>query len=162
MGIVSLESILFNDTVFNNIVSGLEKVEEEDVIHSAKIVNAHDFITQTDYGYQTNIGERGSKLSGGQRQRIIIARALLKNPPILILGEATSSLDCESKKLVQEALNNLMAGRTSIVISHRLSTIQKATEIIVIQEGVIIERGTHEVLMKNNGLYKSLSDMQSF
>lgn len=162
MGIVSQESILFNDTVFNNIAFGLEKVEEEDVIHAAKIANAHEFIMQTDYGYQTNIGERGSKLSGGQRQRISIARAVLKNPPILILDEATSSLDSESEKLVQEALNNLMAGRTSIVIAHRLSTIQKATEIIVIQEGVIIERGTHEVLLKNNGLYKSLSEMQSF
>ena len=162
MGIVSQESILFNDTVFNNIAFGLEKVEEADVIHAAKIANAHDFIMQTDYGYQTNIGERGSKLSGGQRQRISIARAVLKNPPILILDEATSSLDSESEKLVQEALNNLMAGRTSIVIAHRLSTIQKATEIIVIQDGVIIERGTHEVLLKNNGLYKSLSEMQSF
>ncbi len=162
MGIVTQESILFNDTIFNNIAFGLDEVEEEQVIRAAKIANAHDFIMQTDDGYQTNIGDRGSKLSGGQRQRISIARAVLKNPPILILDEATSSLDSESEKLVQEALNNLMAGRTSIVIAHRLSTIQKATEIIVIQEGMIIERGSHESLLKNKGLYKSLSDMQSF
>jgi subfamily B ATP-binding cassette protein MsbA len=162
MGIVTQESILFNDTIFNNIAFGLERVEEEEVIRAARIANAHDFIMQTEEGYQTSIGERGTKLSGGQRQRISIARAVLKNPPILILDEATSSLDSESEKLVQEALNNLMAGRTSIVIAHRLSTIQKANEIIVLQEGAIIERGTHESLLKSNGLYKSLSEMQSF
>jgi len=162
MGIVTQESILFNDTIFNNIAFGLEDVDEESVIRASKIANSHDFIMQTDFGYQTNIGERGSKLSGGQRQRISIARAVLKNPPILILDEATSSLDSESEKLVQEALNNLMTGRTSIVIAHRLSTIQKADEIIVLQDGMIIERGSHETLLQNKGLYKTLSEMQSF
>lgn len=162
LGIVTQESILFNDSIFNNIAFGLEDADEENVTRAAKIANAHDFIMQSDFGYQTNIGERGSKLSGGQCQRISIARAVLKNPPILILDEATSSLDSESEKLVQEALNNLMVGRTSIVIAHRLSTIQRANEIIVIQDGMIIERGSHESLLKNNGLYKSLSEMQSF
>jgi len=162
MGIVTQESILFNDTIINNIAFGLDNIEEEDVINAAKIANAHNFIMQTDFGYQTNIGERGSKLSGGQRQRISIARAILKNPSILILDEATSALDSESEKLVQEALNNLMIGRTSIVIAHRLSTIQKANEIIVLQDGAIIEKGSHELLIKKNGLYKTLSKMQSF
>jgi ATP-binding cassette, subfamily B, bacterial MsbA len=160
MGVVTQESILFNDTIFNNIAFGLPNVNEEAVIEAAKIANAHNFIMQTENGYQTNIGERGSKLSGGQRQRLSIARAVLKNPPILILDEATSALDSESEKLVQEALFNLMKNRTSIVIAHRLSTIQHADEIIVIQHGQIIERGTHDSLIKKNGLYKKLNEIQ--
>lgn len=160
MGVVTQESILFNDTIFNNISFGMEGATEEAVIRAAKIANAHDFITQTENGYQTVIGERGSKLSGGQRQRLSIARAVLKNPPILILDEATSALDSESEKLVQEALFNLMKNRTSIVIAHRLSTIQHADEIVVIQEGRIVERGTHEDLTRKEGLYKKLSDIQ--
>ena len=162
MGIVSQESILFNDTFFNNIAFGLTNVNESDVINAAKIANAHEFISQMELGYQANIGERGSKLSGGQRQRISIARAVLKNPPILILDEATSALDSESEKLVQEALDNLMKGRTSIVIAHRLSTIQKANKIAVIRSGEIVEEGTHDSLIARNGLYKKLSEMQSF
>lgn len=161
MGIVTQESILFNDTIFNNIAFGIPDAKEEDVIKAAQIANAHDFIMQTELGYQTVIGERGSKLSGGQRQRISIARAVLKNPPILILDEATSALDSESEKLVQEALTNLMKNRTSIVIAHRLSTIQHADEIIVIQNGEITERGTHEELIDNEGFYKKLNSMQS-
>ncbi len=160
MGVVTQESILFNDTIFNNIAFGMTGASEEAVIHAAKIANAHDFIMQTEHGYQTYIGERGSKLSGGQRQRLSIARAVLKNPPILILDEATSALDSESEKLVQEALFNLMKNRTSIVIAHRLSTIQHADEIIVIQKGVILERGTHHQLNQQNGLYKKLIDIQ--
>ena len=162
MGIVTQESILFNDTIFNNIAFGLNKISEKDVIQAAKIANAHEFIMNTKHGYQTNIGEGGSMLSGGQRQRISIARAVLNDPPILILDEATSALDSESEKLVQDALDNLMKGRTSIVIAHRLSTIQKADHIIVIKEGRIVEEGTHNALLKNNGLYKKLSEMQSF
>jgi subfamily B ATP-binding cassette protein MsbA len=135
-------------------------VSEEEVMQAAKIANAHDFIMQTENGYETKIGERGSKLSGGQRQRLSIARAVLKNPPILILDEATSALDSESEKLVQEALFNLMKNRTSIVIAHRLSTIQHADEIVVIQDGTIAERGTHEELNQKNGIYKKLSDIQ--
>ncbi|MBY0432513.1 MAG: ABC transporter ATP-binding protein/permease, partial [Cyclobacteriaceae bacterium] len=153
MGVVTQESILFNDTIFNNIAFGMPGVSEEAVITAAKIANAHDFILQTEKGYQTLIGERGSKLSGGQRQRISIARAVLKNPPILILDEATSALDSESEKLVQEALFNLMKNRTSLVIAHRLSTIQHADEIIVIQDGTIAERGTHTHLLQQRGLY---------
>jgi subfamily B ATP-binding cassette protein MsbA len=160
MGVVTQESILFNDTIFNNIAFGMENVNEEDVIHAAKVANAHDFIVQTENGYQTFIGERGSKLSGGQRQRIAIARAVLKNPPILILDEATSALDSESERLVQDALTNLMKNRTSIVIAHRLSTIQHADEIVVIQNGHIIERGKHEVLIGQEGLYKKLNEIQ--
>jgi ATP-binding cassette, subfamily B, bacterial MsbA len=160
MGIVTQESILFHDTIFNNIAFGMENVNEEDVIQAAKIANAHQFITETDNGYQTIIGERGSKLSGGQRQRISIARAVLKNPPILILDEATSALDSESEKLVQDALATLMKNRTSIVIAHRLSTIQHADEIVVIQEGKIIERGKHEKLIGENGLYRKLNEIQ--
>jgi ATP-binding cassette, subfamily B, bacterial MsbA len=160
MGVVTQESILFNDTIFNNISFGMENVKEEDVIKAAKIANAHDFIVQTDNGYQTTIGERGSKLSGGQRQRLSIARAVLKNPPILILDEATSALDSESERLVQDALNNLMKNRTSIIIAHRLSTIQHADEIIVIQHGKIIERGQHENLIEGNGLYRKLIEIQ--
>lgn len=160
MGVVTQESILFNDTIMNNIAFGMEMVREEDVIRAAKVANAHDFIMQTENGYQTAIGERGSKLSGGQRQRISIARAVLKNPSILILDEATSALDSESEKLVQEALNNLMQNRTSIVIAHRLSTIQHADEIIVVQDGRIVERGRHEDLVRQSGLYRKLSEIQ--
>jgi subfamily B ATP-binding cassette protein MsbA len=160
MGVVTQESILFNDTIFNNIAFGMENVMEEDVIHAAQVANAHDFIMQTENGYQTFIGERGSKLSGGQRQRLSIARAVLKNPPILILDEATSALDSESERLVQDALNNLMKNRTSIVIAHRLSTIQHADEIIVIQKGHIAERGRHDELIQRDGLYRKLKDIQ--
>ncbi len=162
MGIVSQESILFNDTIFNNIAFGLNNISEKDVIAAAKIANAHEFIMETENGYQTNIGDRGGNLSGGQRQRISIARAVLANPPILILDEATSSLDTESEKLVQNALANVMKDRTSIVIAHRLSTIQHADEIIVLKKGEIIERGTHTELIKIEGAYKRLQDMQSF
>lgn len=160
VGVVTQESILFNDTIFNNIAFGMENVREEDVIRAAKVANAHDFIIQTENGYQTTIGERGSKLSGGQRQRLSIARAVLKNPPILILDEATSALDSESERLVQDALTKLMEHRTSIVIAHRLSTIQHADEIIVIQEGRIIERGNHQELIAKDGLYKKLNEIQ--
>lgn len=160
MGIVTQESILFNDTIFNNIAFGMENVKEEDVVKAAKVANAHEFIMQTENGYQTTIGERGSKLSGGQRQRLSIARAVLKNPPILILDEATSALDSESERLVQDALENLMKNRTSVVIAHRLSTIQHADEIIVIQNGQIVERGGHEELILQSGLYRKLNEIQ--
>lgn len=160
MGIVTQESILFNDTIFNNIAFGKEGVSEEAVIEAARIANAHDFITQTEHGYQTMIGERGSKLSGGQRQRISIARAVLKNPPILILDEATSALDSESERLVQDALFNLMKNRTSLIIAHRLSTIQHADEIVVVHEGQIAERGTHHELLQRQGIYWKLSTIQ--
>ncbi|MCH7399351.1 ABC transporter ATP-binding protein/permease [Belliella sp. DSM 107340] len=161
MGIVTQESILFNDTVFNNIAFGLEGVSEEKVIEAAKIANAHEFIVHLEKGYNTSIGERGSKLSGGQRQRLSIARAVLKNPPILILDEATSALDSESELLVQEALTKLMSNRTTLVIAHRLSTIQHADEILVIERGEIVQRGTHQALMSEEGIYKKLSTMQS-
>lgn len=160
MGVVTQESILFNDTIFNNIAFGKEDATLEDVIEAAKVANAHEFISQIPEGYQTFIGERGSKLSGGQRQRIAIARAVLKNPPILILDEATSALDSESEKLVQDALTKLMKNRTSIVIAHRLSTIQHADEIVVIQHGQIMERGTHDELIVKGGVYKKLSEIQ--
>jgi ATP-binding cassette, subfamily B, bacterial MsbA len=162
MGIVSQESILFNDSVHNNIAFGVENASRVDVIAAAKIANAHDFISEMPDGYDTNIGDRGGKMSGGQRQRMAIARAVLKNPPILILDEATSALDTESERLVQDALNNLMRNRTSIIIAHRLSTIQHADEIIVMQKGEIIERGTHNHLLAKNGAYKRLYDMQAF
>lgn len=162
MGIVTQEAILFNDTVFNNIAFGMEEVREEDVITAAKIANAHEFISQMEFGYQSNIGDRGLKLSGGQRQRLAIARAVLKNPPILILDEATSALDTESERLVQEALINLMRNRTSVVIAHRLSTIQHADEIIVLKEGSVVERGAHNELIKLKGLYSHLCDLQTF
>lgn len=162
IGMVSQESILFNDTVFNNIAFGITTASEENVIQAAKIANAHDFIVALPEGYHTNIGDRGGKLSGGQRQRLSIARAVLKNPPILILDEATSALDTESEKLVQDALSNLMQNRTSIVIAHRLSTIANADEIVVLQHGEIAERGNHAELIAKNGIYKKLCDMQSF
>jgi len=162
MGIVSQEAILFNDTIYNNIVFGLEGVTKEDVERAAKIANAHDFITATEYGYQTNIGDRGNKLSGGQRQRLTIARAILKNPPILILDEATSALDSESEKLVQGALVELMKNRTSIAIAHRLSTIQHADIIVVMKDGKIVERGSHEELLQQRGEYKKLVELQAF
>jgi len=163
MGIVSQEAVLFNDTIFNNIAFGMTDAKEADVIAAATVANALEFIVQLENGYQTNIGERGSKLSGGQRQRLTIARAVMKNPPILILDEATSALDTESEKLVQEALFKLMQNRTSIVIAHRLSTIQHADEIWVMQKGEIIEKGTHDQLLNvTSGLYKRLVEMQAF
>ncbi len=162
MGIVSQETILFNDTVFNNIAFGMNSATEEEVIAAAKVANAHEFIERMPLGYATNIADRGTKLSGGQRQRLSIARAVLKNPPILILDEATSSLDTESERLVQQALENLMKNRTSIVIAHRLSTIQFADEIIVMQNGELMERGTHPDLLEKNGVYRKLYDLQSF
>ncbi len=161
MGIVTQEAVLFNDTIFNNIAFG-KKVSEAEVIQAAKIANAHDFIMQQSDGYETIIGDRGTKLSGGQRQRLSIARAILQNPPILILDEATSALDTESEKLVQDALTNLMRNRTTLVIAHRLSTIQSADQILVIHKGGMIERGTHEDLLKiQDGFYKKLSLMQT-
>lgn len=161
IGNVNQEAILFNDTFFSNIAFGVENATMEQVVEAAKIANAHDFIMETELGYQTNIGDRGGKLSGGQRQRISIARAILKNPPILILDEATSALDTESERLVQEALERLMKTRTTIAIAHRLSTIKNADEICVLYEGEIVERGKHEELLEKNGYYKRLNDMQS-
>ena len=161
IGNVNQEAILFNDTFFNNIAFGVENATMEQVVEAAKIANAHDFIMDTEKGYDTNIGDRGGKLSGGQRQRISIARAILKNPPILILDEATSALDTESERLVQEALERLMKTRTTIAIAHRLSTIKNADEICVLYEGEIVERGKHEELLAKNGYYKKLNDMQS-
>jgi ABC-type multidrug transport system fused ATPase/permease subunit len=162
IGNVNQEAILFNDTFFNNIAFGVENATLEQVIEAAKIANAHEFIMATENGYESTIGDRGNKLSGGQRQRISIARAILKNPPILILDEATSALDTESEKMVQEALENLMKNRTTLVVAHRLSTIKKADEICVLHEGMIVERGKHEELMQHKGFYKKLVDMQSF
>ena len=162
MGNVNQEAILFNDTFFNNIAFGVEGATMEQVEEAARIANAHDFIIASEKGYDTNIGDRGGKLSGGQRQRISIARAILKNPPILILDEATSALDTESERLVQEALENLMKNRTTVVIAHRLSTIRNADEICVMHEGEIVERGKHEELLALEGYYKRLCDMQSF
>jgi len=160
ISIVTQEPILFNDTIANNIALGMNNASMEEIEHAAKVANAHNFIIQKDNGYDTNIGDRGTKLSGGERQRLTIARAVLKNPPILILDEATSSLDTESERLVQDAINNLMTNRTSIVIAHRLSTIRHADEIIVLQKGEIVERGTHDSLLLENGFYKRLVDMQ--
>ena len=162
IGNVNQEPILFNDTFFNNIAFGVENAKQEDVIYAAKIANAHNFIMDTENGYDTKIGDRGDKLSGGQKQRISIARAVLNNPPILILDEATSALDTESEKLVQEALGNLMKNRTSLVIAHRLSTIKNADLICVIHKGKIVEQGTHEELLKMSGRYKKLHKMQMF
>lgn len=160
MGVVTQESILFNDTVYNNIAFGNYDVTAEDIENAARVANAHEFIVDLERGYQTNIGERGSKLSGGQRQRIAIARAVLKNPDILILDEATSALDTTSEKLVQEALNNLMKNRTSVVIAHRLSTIQTADKIVVVQKGRIVQTGTHNELLNREGLYRELYELQ--
>ena len=161
MGNVNQEPILFNDTIFNNIAFGVEGATQEQVEAAAKVANAHTFIMEKEEGYLTCIGERGCKLSGGQRQRISIARAILKNPPILILDEATASLDTESERLVQEALEHLMTTRTTIAIAHRLSTIRHADEIIVLHEGRIVERGKHEELLALGGYYKKLHDMQA-
>ncbi len=162
MGIVSQEPVLFNDTISNNISFGLENVTQEDIEEAARIAHAHEFIVETENGYETNIGDRGIKLSGGQRQRLTIARAILANPPILILDEATSSLDSESEKLVQDALNKLMENRTTIVIAHRLSTIQHADEIVVMKDGRIVEKGAHKELILRNGEYGKLVELQSF
>ncbi len=161
IGNVNQEAILFNDTIFNNIAFGVEGATMEQVVEAAKIANAHDFIMEKEEGYSTNIGDRGSKLSGGQRQRISIARAILKNPPVLILDEATSALDTESEKIVQEALDRLTSSRTTIAIAHRLSTIRNADEICVMHEGRIVERGRHEELIAMDGYYKKLNDMQA-
>jgi subfamily B ATP-binding cassette protein MsbA len=151
---------LFNDTIYNNIVFGMEGASQEMVEQAARIANAHDFIMATEQGYQTNIGDRGNKLSGGQRQRLTIARAILRNPPILILDEATSALDSESEKLVQQALEALMRGRTAIVIAHRLSTVQHADEIVVLRQGRIVERGSHAELIRIGGDYQKLVSLQ--
>jgi subfamily B ATP-binding cassette protein MsbA len=160
MSIVTQEPILFNDTIANNIALGMEDAAREQIIDAAKIANAHDFITHKEEEYDTNIGDRGNKLSGGEKQRLTIARAVLKNPPVLILDEATSSLDTESERLVQDAINNMMQNRTSIVIAHRLSTIRHADEIIVLNQGEIVERGTHDELMGKDGRYRKLVEMQ--
>jgi len=162
MGIVTQDTVLFNDTVKNNIAFGMKNVTDEQVIQAAKVAHAHEFISRMENGYETNIGDRGGKMSGGERQRMSLARAILKNPPILILDEATSALDTESERLVQDALTQLMTNRTSIVIAHRLSTIKNADEIIVMQSGHIVERGTHAALLSQNGVYKKLYDLQSF
>lgn len=162
MGIVTQESILFNDTVFNNIAFGMPNVSEEEVVEAAKVANAHEFIVRMPMGYQTNIGDRGTKLSGGQKQRISIARAVLRNPPILIMDEATSALDTESERLVQDALAKVMSRRTSIVIAHRLSTIKSADEIIVMHKGEMVERGSHNELIRLDGIYKKLHELQTF
>ena len=161
IGNVNQEAILFNDTIFNNIAFGVEGATMEQVVAAAKIANAHEFIMEKEEGYQTNIGDRGGKLSGGQRQRISIARAILKNPPILILDEATSALDTESEKIVQEALDRLTSSRTTIAIAHRLSTIRNADEICVMHDGRIVERGRHEDLIALDGYYRKLHDMQA-
>lgn len=162
MGIVNQESILFNDTIFNNIAFGKTNATQEEVEAAAKIANAHEFIMATELGYHTNIGDKGVKLSGGQKQRLCIARAVLKNPPIMLLDEATSALDTESEKMVQEALNNLMKNRTSLIIAHRLSTIQNADHIIVLEGGRVVEEGTHQQLIYKDGLYRKLIEMQTF
>jgi len=162
MGIVSQETVLFNDSIFNNIAFGMKNVTIDDVTAAAKVANAHEFIEKMEFGYYSNIGDRGGKLSGGQRQRISIARAVLKNPPILILDEATSALDTESERLVQESLTSLMKNRTSVVIAHRLSTIRQADEIIVLQKGAIVERGNHDELICAKGVYAKLVELQAF
>ena len=161
IGNVNQEAILFNDTFYNNITFGVDNASREDVEHAARIANAYEFIMESEHGFDTNIGDRGGRLSGGQRQRISIARAILKNPPILILDEATSALDTESERLVQDALYKLMKTRTTVAIAHRLSTIKNADEIYVLHEGQIVEQGTHDELILKNGYYKKLHDMQS-
>jgi ATP-binding cassette, subfamily B, bacterial MsbA len=161
-GIVTQQSVLFNDTVFNNIAFGMENASLEAVEQAARVANAHEFITKLEHGYDTNIGDSGNKLSGGQRQRLSIARAVLKNPPILILDEATSALDTESEKLVQDALFKLMKNRTSLIIAHRLSTIQHCDEILVMKDGEVIERGHHQELLDKGGVYHKLIELQSF
>ena len=160
IGNVNQEAILFNDTFFNNISFGVDNATRKQVEQAARIANAHEFIMESENGYDTMVGDRGCRLSGGQRQRVSIARAILKNPPILILDEATSALDTESERLVQEALERLMKSRTTIAIAHRLSTIKNADEICVLHEGHIVERGTHEQLLSLNGYYRKLNDMQ--
>ena len=160
ISIVTQEPILFNDTIANNIALGMDNANLDAIVEAAKIANADNFITKKEQGYQTNIGDRGTKLSGGERQRVTIARAVLKNPPILILDEATSSLDTESERLVQDAINKLMNNRTSIVIAHRLSTIRHADEILVLHKGEIAERGTHDSLIEYKGIYHKLVEMQ--
>ncbi len=162
MGVVNQESVLFNDTIYNNIAFGKPGASPADVEAAARIANAHNFILEAENGYETNVGDRGTKLSGGQRQRICIARAVLTNPPIMLLDEATSALDTESEKLVQDALNNLMKNRTSLIIAHRLSTIQNADIIVVLENGKLIEQGNHQELINKNGLYRKLIDMQTF
>ena len=162
MGLVTQDSILFNNTVRNNISMGKESALDSEIVEAAKIANAHEFIMDLPEGYDTNIGDSGNKLSGGQKQRLSIARAVLKNPPIMILDEATSALDTESERLVQDALEKMMRNRTSIVIAHRLSTIQKADKIIVLQKGKIVEQGNHKELLGKNGVYRKLVEMQSF
>ena len=161
MGNVNQDAILFNDTFFNNITFGVEHATMEEVENAARIANAHDFIMESEQGYQTVIGDRGCRLSGGQRQRISIARAILKNPPVLILDEATSALDTESEVLVQQALERLMQNRTTLVIAHRLSTIRNASMICVMHEGRIVERGSHDELMALGGYYRRLVEMQT-
>jgi len=161
IGNVNQEAILFNDTFTNNISFGVEGATQAEVERAAHIANAHNFIIHTEKGYETNIGDHGSRLSGGQRQRVSIARAILKNPPILILDEATSALDTESERLVQDALERLMKTRTTIAIAHRLSTIKTADEICVLHEGRIVERGTHDELLAKDGYYRKLHDMQA-
>jgi subfamily B ATP-binding cassette protein MsbA len=160
LGIVAQDTVLFNDTIASNIKLGKPDASEREVEQAARVANALDFIRETDHGFDTNIGDRGAKLSGGQRQRLSIARAVLKNPDILILDEATSALDTESEKLVQEALNNLLRGRTSLVIAHRLSTIQGADRILVVDSGRIVETGTHHELIALEGIYSRLVEMQ--
>jgi len=161
MGLVTQDSILFNDTIRENLKIGKENATDEELIEALKIANAHDFIMELPKGLDSNIGDSGNKLSGGQKQRLSIARAVLKNPPIMILDEATSALDTESERLVQEALENMMKNRTSIVIAHRLSTIQNADLIIVLHQGEIVEQGTHKSLIEKNGTYRKLVDMQN-
>ena len=162
MGLVTQDSILFNDTVKNNLLIGKEDATEAEIIEALKVANAWEFVKELPKGIETNIGDSGNKLSGGQKQRLSIARAVLKNPPIMILDEATSALDTESERLVQSALENMMKNRTSIVIAHRLSTIQNSDAIVVMQKGRIVEQGTHEELIAKNGAYKKLVSLQSF